>query len=835
MNLLWRMLARDWRGGELAVLLAALVLAVAMVSGISGFASALKAALRQESHSFLAADVAIRDSRPLPEDWRSRAAEAGLVSAETLTFTSMLFAGDEGMVLSSVKAVSDNYPLRGALRISDEPFAAPREVTRGPERGTVYLEPRLFALLELSVGDTVSIGEADFQIAAAIRGEPDRAGSFLGVGPRVMLHTDDIPATGVVQPGSRVSYRQLYAGDSEAVAAFEAYLKEARSEGQRLQSVENSQPAVGQALLRAERFLLLAGSLVVILASVAVGLAARRYAERHQNYVAILKSLGAQGARIRMLYAATLAVSWLLALLLGWSLALGLQWIALQAFAEQLSVKPSLLEPRPYLVGAATALVCVGAFAWPSLARLVAVSPLRVLRSDMPLHSAREPADYLLGLAAVLLLMWWYSRDLALTLVVLGGLAAVTVTGTAIALFLLRGSRALGMQAGSVWRLALASLQRHGLANALQLVVFAVAVMLILLLAFLRGSLLDGWQRQLPEGAPNHFVLNLAPDELPSVTALMDSDGVASEQLYPMLRGRIIEVAGETLPIRGEEGAGSGAERNADDEDNERRQREANFTWSAELPDGNEVLAGQWWQPGELNVVSVEEEFARGLGMQLGDRVALRIGAAQLEVTVASLRAVDWESFKPNFFMVFPPGLLESYPVTYMTSFFLPPEQKPFLNTLLREHPTATVIEVDAIMAQLKSTLGQVSAAIEIVLLMVLAAGALVLLAGVQSSGDLRIRESALLRALGASRSHILGGVVIEFLALGLLAGLLAVVAAEMAFWGLQRFVLELEYAPTPGLWLPAILGSALLIGLLGVWSCRRVVRVAPAIVLRDV
>lgn len=821
MTLLLRMLLRDWRGGELGVLFAALILAVTMVAGISGFAGALQSALRQESHSFLAADVAVRDSRPLPQDWLIEAAAAGLQTAQTLTFTSMVFAGEEGMVLASVKAVSDDYPLRGVLRLSDTPFGELREHVGAPARGTLWIEPRLFALLDIDIGDTVSVGEADFRVAGAIRGEPDRAGGFLGVGPRVMLHADDIPATGVVQPGSRVSYRQLFAGAPERVAEFQSRLEDTIAPGQRLQSVETSQPAVGRALGRAEQFLLLAGSLAVILAGVAVSLAARRYSERHQNYVALLKSLGARSARIRGLYAAILAVSWLGAVLVGSLLAHGLQLLALEAFAEQLTVRPSLLQPRPYLIGAITALVCVSVFAWPSLSRLTAISPLRVLRSDVPLHSRREPVDYGLGLLAVLSLMWWYSADLRLTLIVLAGLVAVVLCGAMVAFLLLRGGRALGMQAGSVWRLALASLQRHGVGNALQLVVFAIAIMLLLLLLLLRTSLLDGWQRQLPEGAPNHFVLNIAPEELGAIRTLLDAENVSTETLYPMLRGRVMGVGGEALPLEAE---GEGP-----------RQREANFTWSAAIPDGNELVAGRWWEPGELDAVSVEAEFAERLGMALGDRLQLKIGAAEIEVTVTSLRTLDWESFKPNFFMVFPPGLLEQYPVTYMTSFHLPPQRKDFLNTLLRRHSTVTVIEVDAILAQLRSTIAQVSTAIELVLSLVLVAGLLVLIAGVQATADLRLRESALLRALGAGRSHILGAVAIEFLVLGAMAGVLAVVAAEAAFWGLQTFVLELDYLPTPVFWLPTVVGAALLIGGLGLWNCRRVVAVAPALVLREV
>lgn len=821
MTLMLRMLVRDWRGGELGVLLAALVLAVTMISGISGFATALKSALRQESHSFLAADLVVRDARPLPAAWLAEAKERGMATAETLNFTSMLYAGDDGMVLTSVKAVSDAYPLRGELRLSDAPYSDLREHRGAPPRGSVWIEPRLFALLDVAIGDIVGIGESDFRVAAAIRGEPDRAGGFLGVGPRVMLNLDDIPATQVVQPGSRVSYRQLYSGDSDTAKEFAAWLEAAVAPGQRLQSVETSQPAVGRALERAERFLLLAGSLAVILASVAVGLAARRYAQRHQNYVALLKSLGADSSLVKRLYAATLALSWLISLLLGWFLAWVLQVLALQAFAEQLTVMPSLLQPRPYFIGAVTALVCVSVFAWPSLGRLTQISPLRVLRSDMPLSDSREPRDYLLGLLAVVLLMWWYSADLQLTLIVLGGLLTVTIVGGFAALFLLRGGRVLGMQAGSVWRLALASLQRHGVGNALQLVVFSVAIMLLLLLGLMRSSLLDGWQQQLPDGAPNHFLLNLAPEELDAVSALLDDRQVSREKLYPMLRGRLMGVANEALPIESEN-------------EDEATQREVNFTWSAQVPDGNELVEGDWWQPGETATVSVEAEFAQRYGMSLGDELDVRIGAAELTVTVASLRTLDWESFKPNFFMVFPPGLLESYPVTYMTSFYLSPEQKPLLNDLLKQHPTATVLEIDAIMAQLRSTLGQVSSAIELVLGLVLLAGVLVLIAGVQATADSRLRESALLRALGAGRTHILGGVAIEFLTLGLMAGLLAIISAEAAFWALQRFVLELPYTPTLSLWLPTLLAAAVLIGGLGLWNCRRVVSVAPAEVLRD-
>lgn len=820
MGLLLRMLARDWRGGEVAVLFAALVLAVTMVSGISGFAATLNSALRQESHSFLAADMVVADSRPLPANWVSRAVSSDVSTAATLSFSSMAFAGD-AMALSSVKAVSDDYPLRGVLQLSDTPYGELREVRGAPRSGEVWLDPRLFTLLGITVGDDIGLGEAQFRVAAALRQEPDRSGGFMATGPRLMLNISDIPATGVVRPGSRVNYRQLFAADGPELEDFRAWLEASLSEGQRIQDVENAQPAVGRALLRAERFLLLGGSLAVILAGVAIALASRRFAERHQRAVALLKSLGASRGRVQCLYAGNLLLIGCGATLLGWLFAFGMQWAALEAMAGLLTAEPSLFVMRPYAIGAVTAFTCLSCFAWPPLSRLTAVSPLLVLRSDVPMHSARDHWDYLLGLVAVCLLMWWYSADLALTLVVLGGLASLVVLGAGGAWLLLRGGRGLGMQAGSMWRLALAGLQRHGVANALQVVVFSVTVMLLLLLIMLRGSLLNDWQQQLPEFAPNHFLLNIAPEELTSVSGQLDAATLNRERLYPMLRGRLMGVAGDALPVE------SGDEERP-------RQREVNFTWADALPDGNEIVDGQWWDAAGGAEVSVEAEFAERLGIAIGDTLALRIGARPLEVTVSSLRTLDWESFKPNFFMVFPPKLLDDYPATWMTSFYLPPERKAFLTELLVEHPTVTIIEIDAIMAQLRTTIGRVSMAIEVILILVLMAGLLVLVAGVQSSMDLRLKESALLRALGAGRRRILGGIAIEFTALGIMAGVLAVASAEGAFWALQRFVFELDYAPSPMLWLFGIVAAAALIAALGLWSCRRVVSVAPTAVLRE-
>ena len=816
------MLARDWRGGELGVLLIALILAVGVVSGISAFATRLQNALTQESHRFLAADLVVRSGREMPGEWLTEAGRLGVSEASTLVFPSMIYAGEDSMHLVSVKAVSDTYPLRGQLTFSSQPFGAVLPAARGPTRGEVWLESRLFALLDVAVGDRVEIGDAAFTVAAAARTEPDQGASFGGYGPRVLMHYDDIPATRVVQPGSRVEYRQLFAAPAATLEAFRQWLEPQLETGQRLLDLNEGQPGIGNALNRAERFLLLAGSLGVVLAGVAIALAARRFSERHNDYVAIMKSLGATSSRVNRLYGSSLvllgAVATAIGCFLGWSI----QSLFFTLFGDQLPVQPGPSGIRPYAIGAATALTCLLCFAWPPLRRLGQASPLRVLRREAPLENRRTLGDYALGLLAVTLLMWGYSRDWQLTLAVLAGLAITVLLGLVLALTLLRGGRLVGMRAGSIWRLALAGLQRRGTSNAMQVVIFAMAIMLLLVLVLVRTSLIDQWQTQLPEGTPNHFMINIGPQDVQSIDQMLRSQNIASEPLYPMIRGRIMAVAGQDLPA-------------TDDKEDGRRQRETNFTWSDTLPPGNRLFAGQWWQPqSDEALVSVEREFAERLGIKVGDTVSFLVGSEPLEARVANLRELDWQSMRPNFFLIFPPRLLADYPATFMTSFYLAPGDKPFLNQFVRSFPTVTVIEMDVVVDQIRTIVKQVSSAIELVLAVILAAGSLVLVAGVQASVDARMHESAILRALGARRGLVLGGLFIEFATMGLFAGVLATVAAEASVFMLQEWVMDMRYSPSPWVWPLGIGAGIALIGGLGVFSCRRVVSSPPVALLRE-
>ena len=824
-SLSWRLLAREWRSGELGILLAALVLAVSVVVGVSSFVDRLQSALLSESARFLAADMVVVSRTPIPEEWIDQAEQMTLETSLGVGFPSMAVADVDHMALVSVKAVSAGYPLRGELLWSDEAYGDILRDGAIPEQGEVWLAPRLFALLGLTTGDTLMVGEASLTVTGAVRGEPDATTAVFGFGPRLLMNTLDIPSTGVVQPGSRVGYRLLLSGNRDRVSEYEAWVSPLLGQGQRLDSVEGSQPRIGDTLDRARGFLLLAGSLAVVLAAAAITLASRRFGERHTQYVAILKSLGAQSHDISRLYATSLglmgAAGTAMGCLLGWIL----QEAFIRLLGSLLPVTPGAAGVEPVLIGAVTAMVCILFFAWPPLRRLGEASPLRVLRADIGMHEAQRPQDFLFGGLSIIGLMWWYSGSVAVTLAVVSGLAVVMGLGFLAARGLLSGGRRVGGFAGSIWRVALAGLQRRGRANALQMVIFAMAIMLMLLLSVVRSSLIGQWQAQLPADAPNHFLLNLAPEERPVLEQFFTQRGVATETLYPMTRGRIFSVNAETLP-EWEEAEGEDAP----------RQREANFTWSDELPTGNMLVAGDWWEPEDTTSwVSLEEDFAAGIGASVGDRLSMRIGADTFDAEVRSIRKVDWQSMRPNFFVVFPRVVLERYPGMYMTSFRLLPTQKPLLNELVRELPTVTVIELDIVIKEMRSVVDQVARALELVLAVILVAGSLVLISGVRSSLDARLKESALMRALGARQRLVLGTLWIEFLVLGGLAGALASVGAEVAAWGLQTRVFDMNWAPTVTMWWLGPTVGAVIVGALGVWSCRRVVRVPPIQLLREV
>ena len=820
---------RDWRAGELRLLIAALLVAVGSVSSITLFVDRLQRAIEAESTSFLGADRVIGGSREIPERFRDLAREEGLAYADVITFNSMVFAdasGSDRNQLASVKAVAPGYPLRGVARIATEPFARGVPTRDVPGVGEVWMDSRLFPALGVEVGDRVAVGYANFTVTAVLAGEPDR-GSFMEFGPRLLMRVEDIPATQVVQPGSRIGYTLMLAGKDAALRSLFDAIREDLTPNYRWRSIRDTNASIGRAIDRAESFLLLGGLLAVLLAGIAVALAANRYARRHYDHVGVLKTLGATPREIQWGYLGVLLVIGVVGTLLGLALG-GVVHLGIIAALGDL-LPPTLPLPGlgPLVVGSITGFVCLLAFALPPLLGLKKISPMRVIRRDLTTGVA-PIVTYSFAAAGSLGLLVWHTGSVILTVAALIGAVVTGGTFAALALILLRGGRVIGMQAGSTWRLALAGLQRRYRENVAQIVIFGFAIMLLLVMLLVRTALVEDWQAEIPQRTPNHFLMNVVPSEVADVQRLLsertDYDGV----LFPMIRGRISavnDVSAREWRRRVGPRPGPGI------------RSERNLTFAADLPDNNVVVEGEWWSPDgpRIPAASLEDDYASSLGISVGDTVTFDIAGLPLTVPVTNLRSVEWDSLQPNFFIIFSPGTLDEYPATFMTSFHLSRDEKPFLNELLSAHPTVTLIEVDQIIRQVRSIVDRVTQTVELVLYLVLGAGVLVLIASIGSSRDQRLREHALLRALGGTRPLIQGALVTEFAILGLFAGIVAVIGAEITVFTLNREIFELPTSLHFWLWAtgPAI-GMAM-IATVGYLGTRKLVSSPPGTVLREV
>ncbi|KJJ99898.1 ABC transporter permease [Pseudomonas sp. 21] len=818
-----RQLWREGRSGELRVLFFALLVAVAASSAIGYFSARLNGAMLVRAPEFLGADLVLTGTQPARQEQIDSGLKLGLQHAQSVEFSSVV-ATDNGIQLSSVKAVGDSYPLRGELKSAPAPLQPEVEGGR-PVPGDIWVESRLLASLDLKIGDSVDIGRQSLRIARVLTYEPDRAGDFYSLTPRVMMSLHDLDATGVVQPGSRVRYRDLWGGAHDALQTYRQATQGNLAANQELQDAHHGNRQIGDALERAERYLNLASLAAVLLAGVAVALSANRFATRRFDASALLRCLGLSRREALLLYGSQLLMLGLAAsacgAFIGWLAQLGLMHLL-----------GNLLPPEipeagivPALAGMATGLVALAGFALPPLAALGRVPPLRVLRSDLLPVPMRTWMAYGCALLALGLIMWRLSLDLKLTLALLGGGAIAAVVLGFILLLALRGLRNALQGASLPWRLGLGQLLRYPLAAAGQSLAFGLILLAMALIALLRGELLDTWHAQLPPNAPNHFALNILPAEKDGFEQRVKALSPNAEDLYPMVPGRLVAVNGKPVHAM-----------NEDIRSERALQRDLGLTWSARLPAGNQIVSGDWWKAGEkseLPGVSVEEKLAGNLGLKVGDHLSFTVAGQTREAQIRSLRSVKWDNFQPNFFMVFEPGTLTDLPVTYLTSFYLPASQERQLIELARAYPTVTLLPVDALLAQLRSILDQVTLAVEYVLVFVLAAGFVVLFAGLQATLDERLRQGALLRALGAERSLLMRTRRSEFALLGAVSGLLAALGCELISYLLYRLVFDLPWSPHPWLLGLPLLG-ALLVGGAGLLGTRRALNVSPLRLLRE-
>ncbi|RUO35306.1 ABC transporter permease [Aliidiomarina sanyensis] len=824
----WRLLKHELRRGELTIMAAAVALAVCAVLSLSVFSERLQLGLLDRSAEFLAADRVLRSrGAEIPTEWLERAEQDDVAWARRTTFNSMAFANGE-LTLVEVKAVSSGYPLRGHLEIAQAPYVDGERTDMLPAPGEAWVQGSLFNTLALDIGESIEIGDAEFTVTQILAHQPDAGFSVFTDSPTVLIYIDELDRTGLIQPGSRVNYNYLFAGDPGNIQRFENWLMPQLDDvTQRWTSIQDGDSPLSSALNRAERFMLLASLLGVVLAATAVAVAAQRYAQRNFDAVAIMKTLGGRTGQIGRIFTLHLLLLTGVSILLGLLLGTALQWSVTGWVSAQLGYVLPEGGTGPYVLAIATGLLCAIMFSLYPLLRLLKIPPLRVLRRDMLASGLAKWVHWVIAGGTVYTLMVLYSGSFILSSALFAGGIFAMFLLLGISRLFIRASRQAGMQAGSSWRLAMAGLQRRAAENSMQMLSFSVAVMLFLLVLALRHELLEDWQNQLPDDAPNYFVVNVAPHQVEPMQSMFERQHIRATDLYPIVPGRLVAINGDLV-----RDAVTKEERD-ESEFREGFGRELQLTWRRDLPAENTLLRGEWFREGEPGV-SVESQVAERINIGLGDELTFRVAADEFTVPVTNIREVDWNTMQPNFYMVFSPDLLEDMPATYIASFYLPPERRAELYSLFRDFPQASLIDVEDILTQIRDVIGHVSLAITFVMILVILAGALVLVAQVQASLEERQQELVILRTLGARSKLLSRAVTYEFVVLGALAGLIATLAMELSIYLLQTQVFNMQPALHLRFWILGPGLGALVVAVLGWAVCWRMLRQRTGHLIRN-
>ena len=826
LRMAWRQLLRDVAAGDIRILFAALVLAVVAVTAVGFVTDRAERALAIEANRLMGGDVLVRGDAPITGVIRDAAGASGLRRTETLSLDSMIRAGEQ-LRLGDLRALGEGFPLRGSFRIIDAANPVEHYAQGIPAPGTVWISQSGDETLDAKLGDTIGIGDIELKLAALVVQEPDASLDYFNVAPKAFLNLADIPATGLVQEGSRLGYRIVVAGDAAAVEQFVAIARPALARGQRLETIQDARPEVRSSLDRAGRFLGLAALVSVVLAAVAVAMAARRHCERHLSGTAVMRCLGASQRTLVGIHVGELVLLGLIACTVGVLIAFGLQW-AIGHWLEaemQISIPPAGWLPA--MQGIAVGMVVLLAFGAPPVLALRRVPALRVLRRDL---DPTEPSAWLValtGFTGLGALLWWKAGSATLgTAMLLGILGTLAVLALLAWLMILLVRRLRSRLRGSL-RYGLANVSRRAGTSVAQVSALGLGLMALLLLTFVRTDLLDRWQLSLAADAPNRFIINVQDDQRETVAAFMAGQKIAAPELYPMIRGRLVSHNGKPA---------SGADYGDDEQARRRADREFNLSTTATLRDDNKVTAGKFWngRTPAAPELSVEEDFAEQLGWKLGDRVMFDIAGQNFEGKITSLRSVDWESFRPNFFVIASPGSMDGYPASYITAVSVSPQLTRFTAQLVEQFPNLSVIDVDAVLKQVRSTADQVSTVVQVVFWFSLAAGILVLLAAVSASQDERLLEGGVMRVLGGSRRQLRLAQASEFAAIGLLSGLVAAIAASVLSGIIATQVFDLPWKAN---WSLAIIGGGL--GMLaalfaGLFATRKVLDAPPSVTLRE-
>jgi len=817
MSFTFRLMLRDLRSGDLLTLLLALVISVSTVTSIGLFVDRLQLSFEQESANLLAADRLVRSDDPLPLEWKTQADALSLQYAERTSFTTMMFA-DNSLQLSQLSAVTDGYPLKGAYLIDDTLFGTGQSSTESPKSGEIWVSSRLASLLNVKIGNQVEVGDASFTITKYLVRYPGSSTSAFAISPRAVMNMADLAATNVIIPGSRVRYSLLLAGERSALGDYERWITPQLNEGQRWQTPTQRGERIGDTIGRAESFLLLAGTLAVIMSGVAMALASARFVKRHLMQVAILKTLGATPKLLGKVFFQQLFTLFLAGALIG----LGIGWAIQELIASILSGLMSTALPEPSVsrlwLGAATGAISMLVFCLPLMSHLIKISPLSVLQPNAKIE-LNTLFIYVVGFIGMYGLMCVYTNGFLLPSIMTAAISAIALFVAGIGWMAFKLGRSLTSGATSGWQIGLASLYRRLVPNLFQLLVFTLIIMLTLILIGVKSNLIADWQQQLPEDAPNHYLFNVQAEQIETINEATDTLNVPRSDWYPMVRGRVVAANGESVQALYPEERG----------EPELYERELNLTWSDSIGKGNELVAGDF----SANGLSVEQKAAVEANLSLGDELTINIGGNMITLPITSIRTVDWGSMQPNFYLMLPKSALEDYPANFVSSLFIDESAAQPFYKAMSQFPTVSILNVGDILKQIQSIIGQLSKAIQLVLLCILSAGALVLLASVRSTLEERLEEGALLRVLGAKSALVRQALLVEFGALGFFAGLIAALGAEACLFGLQVFVFNSQASFHPLLWLLGPVIGVCVIATIGIFASRTVLKVPPMLLLR--
>ena len=837
----FRIFSRDWKRGDLLNLIFAMALAMASVSVIYLIIDRVESATNRQASDVLGADLVITSPKPINPEWLTKAEELSLTRADVVEFASVL-SGNDKLQLSAVKAVSSNYPLKGRIEIADTPYSKVSVVQGHPAKGQIWVEPRILAVLQAEKGQKVELGYIDMTIAGAIMLQPGQGSTLFNIAPTAIIALNDLAATKIIQPGSRVNYRYLFVGDSTTISDYQAWLKPQLDTSQRLVSIFDESPMAGSAITRSKKYISLSGLLTLILLGVAIAMSANRYATRQFDMSALMRCFGMNNNQVLSIFLIILLLVSFVGIGIGALLGFGFQSVMVNWLADLFGEKLPAANFGVLLLPMLTSFILLLGFAMPSLIQLKSVPPMRVLRRQLEPMKASGWLVYGLAVASILLVMYLQMGDIKLLLSVFSGLFLMAIIFGVLSKLVMWQIRRLTNSKSAAVNYSLRQLDANRGVTMLHLLAFSSTIFVIALVIIVRTELLSKWQESLGDDAPNHFMVNIPAAEADKVDSFLRSHQVSSTEIYPMVRGRVTKINDKLIKETLTE----------QQQQHNSLRRELNMTWTELLPKGNKLVEGNWgWNNANtqqsskkqtpqnggvesaIATLSIEDKMAAFLGLELGDRLTFTIGSEEWTAEITSFRSIDWQTFTPNFYIIANPGSLQSFSRTYINSFRLPVEKKKLVADLTNQHPTSIIIELDRIFEEIKQIIEKVSSAIEIIMIFVVGAGTALLWAAMEHTFSQKLHQSAILRTLGASRRFIATSFRFEFLWLAILSSVVAISCIELVSYTLYTHIFEIEFQLHFNLWWQLPTGLFVLMMLASWRGVNRVTKPAPLSLLK--